>query len=512
MTNTSIRHFPASRMPHPTDLVLPRLRARALAITAAALLAIAGCARIPPDHDVLPQQDAARMQLAANIKLAREGWPEAQWWKRFGDPQLDRLIERALHDGPSLQVAASRVASARAALALDRADSGSNFDFKAATNRQRYSANGLFPPPIGGSYYTESTLQVVASYDFDWWGKRRALIAASLGELDASRAEYAQAEQTLASAIAQSYFNLQGGWARLANLQQMRDIQKALLADQSRRVTHGLASSDEERNVDEVLIALDKEYAALDAQNAREREALRALLGADDTALTDLAPHALPEASPALPSSLGIELLARRPDLQAARARVEASLSRIESAQAAFYPDINLTGFFGSDALSFDKLLRAPSRTLFIGPSLTLPLFNSGRLQAGLDVARSQRNEMIADYNQSVFNAVRDVAQAGVSLQGLQRQAQAQAAATQSAEASLRSMQARFDRGLADNSGVLGARMAVFQQHDLDLQLQAQALVTDVALTKSLGGGYQAQSAGTDMQHASSPIATSQSK
>jgi multidrug efflux system outer membrane protein len=460
-------------------------------------IGISGCAPIPPDHDALPQQDLARVQLASDIKLAREGWPDTQWWQRFGDPQLDRLIDSALHDGPSLQVAATRVESARAALALDRADSGSSVNFKAASNRQRYSANGLFPPPIGGSYYTESTLQLVATYDFDWWGKRRASIAASLGELNASRAEYAQAEQTLAAAIAQSYFSLQGGWARLANLQQMRDTQNALLADQSKRVAHGLASSDEERNADEALSALNKEYAALDAQNAREREALRALLGADNTALTELAPHALPQASAALPSSLGIELLARRPDLQAARRRVEASLSRIEVARAAFYPDINLTGFFGSDALSFDKLLQASSRTLFIGPALNLPLFNSGTLQAGLGVARSQRNEMIADYNQSVFNAVRDVAQAGVSLQGLQREVQAQSAATQSVEASLRGMQLRFKQGLADNSGMLGARMAVFQQHDMDLQLQTQTLLTDVALTKALGGGYRVEPADT---------------
>ena len=96
---------------------------------------------------------------------------------------------------------------ARPSLALDQRRRRQQRQFvKAASNRQRYSANGLFPPPIGGSYYTESTLQLVATYDFDWWGKRRAAIAASLGELNASRAEYAQAEQTLAAAIAQSYF------------------------------------------------------------------------------------------------------------------------------------------------------------------------------------------------------------------------------------------------------------------------------------------------------------------
>jgi multidrug efflux system outer membrane protein len=123
-----------------------------------------------------------------------------------------------------------------------------------------------------------------------------------------------------------------------------------------------------------------------------------------------------------LTATLGIELLARRPDLQAARWRVEASLERIEATEAAFYPDINLSGFIGTDTVSLDELLKHASRTLSIGPALSLPLFDSGRLKASLSAARSRRNEMIADYNQTVFKAVSDVAQEGASLQGLQNQ------------------------------------------------------------------------------------------
>jgi multidrug efflux system outer membrane protein len=458
----------------------------------AVVLTAFGCAQIPADKDVLPQRDVASAKLASDIRLAREGWPETQWWTRFHDAQLNALMARALQDGPSLQTAAARVSLARGALQLDSANSGTDVDFKANSNRQRYSANGLFPPPIGGGYFNESTLQVVAKYDFDWWGKRGAQIRASLGEVNARRAEYAQAEQILAAAVAQSYFNLQAGWARLDNLQQMRVAQSALVADKSKRIAHGLATSDEQRTAESDLNALNREYAQTEMQNVREREALRALIGADATALGDLTPHAMPDEGAALPANLGIELLARRPDLQAARARVEASLSRIEVEKAAFYPDINLTGFFGADALSLDKLLNVSSRTLFIGPALTLPLFNSGTLRARLGIARDQRNELIADYNQSVVNAIRDVAQAGADLQGLDRQQREQDAATQSAQDKLRSAQARFSRGLADNSSLLNAQLAVFEQHDQDLQLKARQLLGQVALIKALGGGYVA--------------------
>jgi outer membrane protein, multidrug efflux system len=460
-------------------------------LTACVLLAF-GCAQIPEDREALPQRDVASAQLAADIKLAREGWPEAQWWTRFNDPQLNQLMTRALQDGPTLQVAAMRVASASAALQLDNANNGNDIGIKAATNRQRYSSNGLFPAPIGGAYFSDFNVQFGATHDFDWWGKRRAQIAASLGEVTARRAEYAQAEQTLAAAVAQSYFNLQAAWARLDNLQQMRVAQRALVADKNKRIEHGLATSDEQRTAESDLNALNREYAQIETQLVREREALRALIGADASALADLTPRALPQENASLPGALGIELLARRPDLQAARARVEASLSRIEVSKAAFYPDISITGAIGLDSLSLDKLLQYSSRTPFIGATLSLPLFNSATLQAQLGIVRDQRNELIADYNQSVINAIRDVAQAGAGLQGLAQQQREQAAATQLARDKQRSAQARFNQGLGDNSSLLNAQFAVFEQHDQDLQIQSQALLGQVALIKALGGGYVA--------------------
>ena len=119
--------------------------------TCVLLLGISGCVAIPADRDALPQQDMARAQLAANIKLARDGWPAAQWWSSYGDAQLDRLIAQALKDSPTLQAAGARIGSARAALKQDTSARGLNVDLSADSNRQRYSANGLFPPPIAAT-------------------------------------------------------------------------------------------------------------------------------------------------------------------------------------------------------------------------------------------------------------------------------------------------------------------------------------------------------------------------
>jgi multidrug efflux system outer membrane protein len=468
------------------------LAAACLGLAMAAIVVLSGCAAVPADQNVLPQQDLARVQLAGDIKLAADGWPEAKWWTRYDDAQLDGLINHALGKGPTLEVAAARIASAGQALRFDEADRGINVGLDATANRQRYSSNGLFPPPIGGAYYTEETVNLKATYQFDWWGKRRAQIAAALGEVNARRAEYALAEQSLATSIASTYFSLQNGWAREAKLKQLAVAQQALLAEKVRRVEHGLANGDEIEVVKAELASVYQQVDQIKAQNGRDREALRALLGDNGETLADLEPRRLAPANHALPGSLGMELLARRADLQAARWRVQASLSSIEAAQAAFYPDIDLTGAIGLDAVRLGHLLESGSRTPFIGPSLSLPLFDSGRLAAQLGQARAERNEMIADYNQTVFDAVRDVAQAGLYLKGIDRQLAEQADMARATVALQRNAGARFKQGLVNRSTTLNADIDELVQEYLALQLQGQQLTGEVALVKALGGGYRA--------------------
>jgi multidrug efflux system outer membrane protein len=466
-------------------------------------LILAGCAHMAPDQNPLAKRDAANVQLSSDIKLAREGWPEAQWWTAYHDAQLDALIKQALSGNPSLDKAAAQISRALSGVQRSAAELGMEADVYATANRQRYSGTGLFPAPIGGAYFSEETLRLEARYNFDWWGKNKAQIAAAVGQVNAGRASYAQAEQALSSAIAQSYFRLQGNWARSANLAQMIEAQNALVQDKARRIQNGLANADEQRAAETELRLMQKQQAQISADIAREREALRALLGVDGSAATadadalvkGLQPRTMqPEGraqAHALPERLGLELLARRPDLQAARWRVQAALSQIDVTKAAFYPDVNLSGSIGLDSISYEHLLSAPSRTLFLGPTLTLPLFDSQRLNAELASARSARNEVIADYNLAVVQAARDVAQDAVQLQGIEQQIARQQDASASAAAQLRSAQSRLQAGLADNGSVLNARLALLRQQDADLSLQQMQLLAEVALTNALGGGYR---------------------
>jgi multidrug efflux system outer membrane protein len=462
------------------------------AATAAAVLALlAGCISVPADTKRPPGPDLARAQHAPGIVLPNDAWPAEQWWTAYRDPQLDRLVQRALQDSPSLAVAQARVESASAQLASEHANEGGQVGLNTGVNRQRYSANGFFPEPLGGNYFNDFSVQLRASYDFDWWGKHRSLIAAALGEANARQAESAQARQTLAASVAQSYFRLQMLWARQDNVNALIGVQRELIAGRRQRIAHGLANADVLRSAELDLGTLQEQAARYDTQALREREALRALVGGDAMLLADLARTRPAPAANALPRELGMELLARRPDLQAARWRVEAQLGRVAASEAAFRPDINLMAGFGLDAVSLGKLLRWPSRTPLVGATFDLPLFDSGRLKAQLGIARSGRNELVAEYNEAVLNAVRDVAQEGATLQGLDKEAQAHALALEASRKLVDNAEARARRGLEERAGVLQARMNVLRQQDVALQLTDARLQTQVALAKALGGGYR---------------------
>jgi multidrug efflux system outer membrane protein len=461
------------------------------ALTAAAAL-LAGCVHVPADTSKATGPDFAKARVAPSITLPDGAWPAEQWWQVYQDPQLNTLIQRALQDSPNLAVAQARVTNAQAAVTSQRADEGARLDLNTGANRQRYSSNGFFPPPLGGAYYNDFSVQARASYDFDWWGRHRSLIAAALGEANASQAEAAQARQTLAANVAQSYFRLQMLWARQDNVNALTAVQRDLVRDVEARMAHGLVNQDALQRARLDLGTLTEQASRYDTQAAREREALRALIGGDSEALADLARFQPRPADNALPHDLGMELLARRPDLQAARWRVEAQLGRIAASQAAFYPDINLMAGIGLDAVSLGKLLRYPSRTPIAGGTLNLPIFDAGRLKAQLGAARAGRDELLAEYNQAVLDAVRDVAVQGATLQGLAREEETHAAALEAARKLADNAQARLTRGLADRADVLQAKQNMLRQRDTDLVLIDARLQAQVLLAEALGGGYHA--------------------
>ncbi len=452
---------------------------------------LGACAIIPPDSQVA-LHDASRATLPGGTTLTGTHWPEAGWWHRYQDPQLDTLVAAALKDNPGMALAAARLKQAEARLAGVEASDGVNLVLGGNATRQLYPEHDIYPPPLGGTWRNNGKVQLSATWDVDWWGRNRAAISAAVGEREASRADQAAATQSLASSVAQSYFSWLGDEARLSVVKRQADVVAAQLAVTTRRVAAGLESSSALEAGREDLAGVRAALAALDANCRRDREALRALVGGDATLVAGLQARDLPAAAAAMPTSLGLTLLARRPDLVAARWRVESSISSTRADEAAFYPDINLSAFFGFSSIGLDNLLEASSRNPGISAAFTLPIFDSGRLKSRLGVSRSQRDAAVAQYNQTLLNAVQEVADQGLALQGLLQQKRQQTLALEAARAQQQAVSRRHASGIADRQTLLRAELPVLKENDQLLQVNKALLLSDVALTKALGGGYQA--------------------
>jgi len=230
---------------------------------------------------------------------------------------------------------------------------------------------------------------------------------------------------------------------------------------------------------------------ALDGQIALARHALAVLSGQAPQALAAARPALGPLQQEPLPERIGADLLGRRADVVAARWRVEAAQAQVAGAQADFYPDINLIGQFGLNALGLDRLFQIGSRQYTAGVALRLPLFDGGYLRARLGARSAEADAAVAAYNAAVLDAAREVVDAGALLQSLQRQQVQQRAAAAAAESAWRLATQRHEAGLSSYLSVLASESAVLAQRQAAVELKARALDTQVALMRALGGGWR---------------------
>lgn len=462
-----------------------------LSLLAAAALLLAACAPIPKLNSPAKALEPAQLGLQAG---AGPSWPaelNSAWWRQFNDAQLDALIDKALAEAPSLAVARARIeraaAAAENAVAADRPTVGAGFD----ATRQRYTENGLIPPPLAGTIRTTATLQAGVGYEWDFFGRHKAELAAALGTQQAAEAEAASARLVLASQVARSYLALGRVLGQRELLAQQLGEREQALALVRERVTAGLDNSQELRGAESPLPELRRQRLVLDEQASLLRHQLASLSAQPLDALKTLAPT-LPAALPlrAGVESLGVDLLGRRPEVVAARWRVEAASQQVSVAKAQFYPNISLTAFAGFSSIGFDQLLKSGSAQYGFGPSLRLPLFDTGRLRAQLRGSVAEVDGAVASYNGAVLEAVRDAADQVASLQSLQHQAQEQQALLANAQASLKLAESRFGAGLGSRLAVLGARSQLLVQERQALDLRGQTLDSQVSLMRSLGGGW----------------------
>ena len=484
---------------------LLRLRPLAL-LTLSLTIGIAGCNFIPKkvQHPALRDD----VPLAGLHVPTKAGWPDSDWWRVYNDPQLDNLIAMAMKQSPDLAQAHSRVQTAEQSVKVAAAQAGLNINGNAQITRQRMSDHGLFPPSLlGFNWYNQADLGIQAEYDFDWWGKKRESIEAALDQAHAAEAQRSAAALEIQNTVADTYFGWLADEARLRLALQSVALQQRLLQIAELRVKQGVDLPDTFQQARAQLAGTQQMVVTLQGSIELRKVVLAALVNVSPADLPELHPHALPKIEGALPDNARLDLIARRPDIAASRWQVESALKQTDVARAEFFPDVSINAMAGlsstnqgapkfpglSEGSSGDlgNLFEWGSRVFGITPAVHLPIFEGGRLKANYGASRAQLDAAIAQYDVTVRDAARDVATQAVTAQQIAARRTKQDTEVRANSMLVATAHARETRGTKDARESLGAELQLLQQRDQAISLHAQALSTDLALIKALGGGYR---------------------
>lgn len=475
--------------------------ARTLAVAVSALV-LGACASThglhPSGHEIAPASLQTRQSMAS-VQVSPAAWPQRDWWKALGDPQLNALIAEALRDNPGLAAADARARLAQSeAQALDAARAP-NVEASYAATGARLSEKevGLVLPEAVGTFAWMQSAGVDFSWNLDPWGGRRAAWEAALGRSRAAEVDRRAARIQLSANVALAYIQLRQAFV-LRDIAQ-RDVERA---DRIAALTHTLVASG--MGLPDNLLQARAEagiaqqhLTAAAAAVDSARISLAVLLGkGPDRGLQIAAPDGLKPVSLAVPPDLTANLLGRRPDLVAARWRVEAAAQDIKAAKAQFMPNLSISAMAGFLALGDNvPLFQLPARTYSVGPALSLPLFDGKRLRAGLGARDAVYDETVADYNQTLVRAVNQVADLLSLSRAVQSQLQTQQDVLRNAQRAYDNAQIGYRAGLGTELNTLVARRVLLTAEQNAAVLQSRQAELAVRMVEALGGGFEDEAA-----------------
>lgn len=452
------------------------------------------CASVP-DLGAKPELRPARAFAAStSLTAPTSAWPADGWWLGYGDPQLARLMTEALSGSPDLAAAAARVRAARGYAQAAGAALLPSIDASASAQEGRMSQNGFMPAAaIPDGWNDSGSVGVGLSFDLDLWGKNRAAMRAARLDAQGAQYEYDEARLGLTTGIAATYAELAALYAQQDALNDALEIRGQSLALVRQRYGAGLDNSSALKLAEARIPQTEADLAATHEAIALAKNALAALVGAGpDRALTIERPELSRLTTQRVPADASIALIGRRPDIAAARTRVEAEAQRIKVARAAFYPDISLNALIGLQSFGLGDLFKDQSHFGSVGPAVTLPLFHGGALQGQYRGARANYDEAVALYDGRVVEALHQTADAVTSLKVLGERIERSEAALVDYEAALSLAQQRYKQGLSPYLDVLTAQESVVAARLKVAELRARAFSLDVQLVRALGGGFKA--------------------
>ena len=479
------------------SLSAPALSSRAAVAAAVTALALTGCANYFGMKS--DKQISSPTQYESTQSLPGQGgqWPSLDWANQFGDPQLPKLIAEALDGSPSIAQAQARLAKASSYIETAHSALFPKVNASYSWTREIFSANSLYPPPYGGTWYSENNVLASASWDLDLWGKNRQRLGQAMSQEKAAEADMQQARVTLAASVASTY-------NQLAQLYAFREIAAREIANRQDigRITNGRVAAGLDTNVERQtavgnIATSQSNLTDLDGQITVVRYQLGALLGKGPDRGLQIDKPTLSVGNPvALPDNIPADLVSRRADIVAARWQVEAAMHDVKEAKAEFFPDVNLAAGFGFDAFGWGRFLTASSRQIQFGPAIHLPIFDAGALRSQLKGRFADFDLDVANYNQTLINALQDVATQVSSIRSIDQQSGDAQRALDASSKAYQLAVIRYKAGLSPQLQVLTADQNLLAAEQTVTGLKMRRRDMQIGLVKALGGGFDAAQTG----------------
>jgi len=463
----------------------PALRAFALSLLSVAVLsACVSSGGIAPQ--VSPRPIGTTLGSAASSQ--ETSFPTERWWTALGDPALDQLVDTALRDNPSLTVAAMRLQRARIVIDAAEAAYGPSVTLNANPTQQRFSENYTVPKPLAGSVRTNNRLALDFAGEIDFWGKHKAAFEGAQAQEKLAAAELQSARLAVSTSIVRAWGELDRITHQRALVARQMAVRDSALNLQRLREKAGFEPGVDRAQTEGSLATLRSELRSLEERALTQRHLLATLAGLEPAAGDALPDPALRGLPPGLPTALPAELLARRPDVAASRWRVEYATRDAAVTKAGFYPNVNIVGFLGFQSLGLDKWLENGSRTYSIGPAISLPIFDAGRLRATYGMKTADIDAAVAQYNQTLLDGLREIVDSLTQLQAVDAQmSEQQTVRDKSAEVSSL-LAKREQRGIINHLPVLSADLQEIGAERSLIDLQARRFDARVQLVRAIGG------------------------
>jgi len=489
-----IKRLARHRMPQ-------RAHPSAMAVTALAALGMAGLTACTVGPDYRAPQTAT--PAAWRVDPADAYWHAAQpshapldpqWWKVFGNAELDGLETQALAQNQTLRMAVAHYEQARATLASVSSQQAPQVALDANLARARVSANRPllnYGTPNMSTVQNDIGVGATISYELDLFGRIRRMVESAQASAQQAGDDLANARLVLTAALATDYFALRELDDEIDVVHRSVALQQKALDFVSAQHDLGAVSGLELLQQKAQLDATQTQLQLLENQRQQDEHAIAVLIGKPAPEFA-LAPQVTPLPAPALPAGLPSELLQRRPDVASAERAMAAANAQIGVACSAYFPDIALSPTLGWESTRFGNLFTAPSLMWSLGAAAGEALFDGGKRAAGVDYARAGYESAQASYRQTVLTAFQEVQNAVTGLSVLDRAAANGQAAVDDARKSFDLANDRYQGGLVAFIDVLNAEQQLLASERQEVQIHGQQAATVVYLAKALGGGWSA--------------------